>query len=1005
MKQRWFLTCLFVWAGVLIWAQKNDTDTTKTAVRGMQVYMEVKDHLTHDPVKDVKAQLLWAADSSFADTVHWEYRDEDFYKNSSVDFPVTKAGNYLLKVDAEGYVTKYVPVEVKKLYKRENYRYMKPVYLRTIPKKLDRELDEVVVVATKLKFYMNGDTLVYDADAFNMAEGSMLNELIRKLPGVEMEKGGVIKVNGKQVDALLLNGKNFFDSDRELLLENMPSYMVKHIQSFERVPEHIKGTPQEKNAKKELVMNVKLKKEYQTGWIANAEGGAGATFFRNAQGRLDTKFLGRLFGLRFSDNSRITLFANVNNVNEKDEPGYEGEWGNLRQSGGLTTTYSVGGNYMHDKEDKYAYQASVHGSYTDTDNASNTSNATFLEGGDTYGRSFQNSRNYSWDFRTDHDLRLEHHEPLWETIRYVFWVFRPNFSYNKWNNRGNNASVTLSEDVASQLGKAWMDSIMAPNAGDLLRRYAINRTMTTSKGRGHRANADFEGFLSCLPAHNDYVNITLSYGYHFSDNQTDNFEHYLLDYPNANSNLNAQSGTDFRNRYNPTKDRSQSAHVSTGFGVCLDKEQRHRVELGYDFQYSHNNTNQSLYLLNKLSEWNTPMNQEGVHPLGTLPSVDEMLTTLDAENSSHSKTTTHSHHPQLGYSYSADKNDYYTNISLQFDAPITHETLDYLRGTQVDTLMSRNTFLFNPSINFSRDNYKRNQGFNMNYSMSTSAPSMTSLLNIRDDSNPLYITLGNPHLKKTRHHNFSTSYRDKWHKIFFNSSLGVNITENAVASGYIYNKETGVRTVTPDNVNGNWNIMTNASISVALDKDDKWRVSQRVGYTHNNSVDLSGTNESLFATKSVVKSDNVNENLALRWQPSSKMDFTIDGSLNYQHSGSEREGFITLNVFTFHYGLSAKLELPWNIQFSSDITMYSRRGYSEPSMNTNELVWNARLAKRLMKGKLTIMFDGFDLLGNLSNVQRTVNAQGRTETFRNVIPSYGIIHAIYRLNKQPKKKS
>ena len=155
--------------------------------------------------------------------------------------------------------------------------------------------------------------------------------------------------------------------------------------------------------------------------------------------------------------------------------------------------------------------------------------------------------------------------------------------------------------------------------------------------------------------------------------------------------------------------------------------------------------------------------------------------------------------------------------------------------------------------------------------------------------------------------------------------------------------------------------------------------------------------------KSVVKNDYINENLSLTWRPTSKYEFGANGRINYQHSTSDREGFTTMNVYTFNYGARAQLELPWNFQVSTDITMYSRRGYSEESMNTNELVWNARVAKRLLKGKLTIMFDGFDLLGNLSNVQRYVNAQGRTETFNNVIPSYGILHAIYRLNVQPKK--
>ena len=986
---------LFLIATPPLSAQKHDADTARAAVRGMQVYMEVKDHLTHDPVKNVKAELLWAADSSHADTVHFEYQEEEYFKSSSLDFPITKAGDYLLKVDAEGYVSKYVPVEVKKLYKRENYRYLKPVYLRTIPKKLERELDEFVVVATKLKFYMDGDTLVYDADAFNMAEGSMLSELIRKLPGVELEKGGVIKVNGKQVDALLLNGKNFFDSDRELLLENMPSYMVKNIQSFERVPEEVKGTPREKNTKKELVLNVKLKKEYATGWIANAEGGAGATFFRNQEGKLDTKFMGRLFGLRFSDNTRITLFANVNNVNDNGQPGYEGEWSDLEQTDGLTTTYQVGGNFMRDKEDKYNYQGSVNGSYSDIDNASHTTSATFLEGGDTYGKSFQNSRNYAWGFQSSHDLRLQHTDPLWETFRYIFLSLRPNVSYNKWNNRGNNASVTLAEDVAAQLGKAWMDSIMTPNAGELLRRYAINRTMTTSKGNGHQTNANFDGFLTFMPAHNDYVNFDVQFGYNYSDSRTDSYEHYLLDYPNS-----ATQPTDFRNRYNPSKQRSHQARAGAGVGIAFDKEQHHQLFFKHTFEYHHNTNNRSLYLLNKLDEWSKPE----THSLGTLPSVDDMLSTLDAQNSSHSTTNNVSNQAYLSYSYSLMEGDNSTFFTLVLNAPFTHERLDYCRGTQVDTLLTRNTALFNPSISFSKDNYKKNKGVSINYTLNNSAPSMTSLLNIRDDSNPLYITLGNPNLKKTHSHDFSLYYHDKWKKTLFNSFLSANITENAVASGYIYNKETGVRTVTPDNVNGNWNLSANSNVSVALDKNDKWRVSQRVGYSHTNNVDLSGTNESLVATKSVVVSDNVNEYLSLRWQPSSKMEFGVAGNLNYQHSGSEREDFTTLDVFSFNYGLTTKVELPWGMQVSSDITMYSRRGYSESSMNTNELVWNARLSKRMMKGKLTLMFDGFDLLGNLSNVQRTVNAQGRAEVFRNVIPSYGILHVIYRLNRQPQKK-
>ena len=130
---RFILSCLLWLAMLPIGAQKNDADSVTTKKKGLLMMADVKDHLTHDPIKDIKAELLWAADSSFVDTVHSEYHDEEYWKSSSLEFLIKKAGNYLLKVGAEGYVPKYVPVEVKKLYKRENYRTMKTVYLARCP--------------------------------------------------------------------------------------------------------------------------------------------------------------------------------------------------------------------------------------------------------------------------------------------------------------------------------------------------------------------------------------------------------------------------------------------------------------------------------------------------------------------------------------------------------------------------------------------------------------------------------------------------------------------------------------------------------------------------------------------------------------------------------------------------------------------------------------------------------------------------------------------------------
>ena len=97
------------------------------------------------------------------------------------------------------------------------------------------------------------------------------------------------------------------------------------------------------------------------------------------------------------------------------------------------------------------------------------------------------------------------------------------------------------------------------------------------------------------------------------------------------------------------------------------------------------------------------------------------------------------------------------------------------------------------------------------------------------------------------------------------------------------------------------------------------------------------------------------------------------------------------------------MKLPWKLDLSTDLSLYSRTGYADDALNTNDLVWNARLSRPFFKGKWVVMLDGFDILGQLSNVTRTLNAQARTETYTNVMPRYGLLHVVYRFNKNPKK--
>ena len=964
---------------------------SKKNPKELSIYARVKDHITHlDIDSTVTARLLSGSDSSFIDSVKiikQRYEGKTF---CFAQAKIHQTGKYLLHVEAKGYDPKMVMVDIPKMYKNEVQKELKPVYLRKKPKKLEVMLDEVVVTATKLKFYMDGDTLVYNADAFNLAEGSMISTLIKKLPGVEMKKGGEIYVNGQKVQAMLLNGKDFFDSDRELMLENMPAYMVKKIKSYERTPIAAVGTNQEKTTQKELVMDIALKRDYHSGWIASANGGSGTSIYKNEEGKRDTKFVGRLFGLRYSDQSRMMFYANANNLNDDHTPGANGEWSPLKQTEGMTKAYKAGMDYNYGSIDRTRYYGSFHATYQEKDERNNSSTENYLNGGNNFTRSLYSKRNYDFNIYSNHVFsHREQTSDKWYKVLYL--QFQPILYYLKYNNTTHNASATLTDNVSSQWGKAWMDSISSPNAGQLLKRYALNRYTSKRRGEGHWLDTKGDFSLTMAPAHNDFLSFGLQGKYQIKDNADEAFEHYRLDYPRT-----PEAGTDFRNRYSPTSGQSQFFSINPQLNFTLTKSTKliHLVSPIYNFGYFHQKSNQPLYLLNKLEDW-------GDKPFGALPSEDELLSVIDNGNSSWSDITRSTHTVGVNYQWvKVGNNRDNTYIVFSLTAPFSHERLRYTQMT--DTTVNRNTSFINTALAFIHDNQMKGKRIEARYSLVNNAFDIYNLVNVTNTSNPLYITHTNPNLKNTRTHSVTGSYKNKFGRsTLFNAGLNLNIYENSVAWGFIYDKTTGKKEVTPDNVNGNWNGNISVNIDFPLCKSEKWRMKHNAAYSIEHSVDLNGTDNGsssiVKAMRSVVDSRYVRNDMGVTFRPSSKYEFGATTSLVYQHSTSPRTDFNTIDVCDFNYGCTAQVELPLNLQLSTDLTMYSRRGYIEDSMNTNELVWNARLTKRMMKGKLLLQLDAFDILGNLTNVRRTINAQGKTETFYNIIPSYCLLHLTWRI--------
>lgn len=220
--------------------------------------------------------------------------------------------HFILKVRNDGYEPQTLDLDLTKLGKRRFQLNLDPIYLK---RERSRQLNEVSVTATKVKFYNRGDTIVYNADAFQLAEGSMLDALIEQLPGVTLDDNGVIKVNGRTVESLILNGKDFFNGNKELMLKNIGSYMVQNVEVYDKAGfrSEIAGTD---IGDGRYVMDVKLKREYMMGINMNTEAGYGS----------DNRYLGRIFAMGFTPTAQISAFFNANNLNESQKPQIYSAW-------------------------------------------------------------------------------------------------------------------------------------------------------------------------------------------------------------------------------------------------------------------------------------------------------------------------------------------------------------------------------------------------------------------------------------------------------------------------------------------------------------------------------------------------------------------------------------------------------------------------------------------------------------------------------------------------------
>ena len=898
----------------------------------------------------------------------------------------------------------------------------------------DKVLGTATVTATAARVEQKDDTTMFSASAYRVPAGSTLESLIKQLPGVEVSDDGTIKWNGKTVQEFLINGKDFFKGDTKTAMKNLPTELVSKIKAYDKKSDYTEQTGID-DGEETTVLDISTKRELNESWVSNLDVAYGS----------HDRYSARFFGTRFTDKTRVTAFGSINNTNDR---GFGGPRGFRGGGGGLSTKKDAGFDFSWEngKQKREAGRLQLGGFllYNHNNNSSITksNSETFLTSGSSssFANSYSSSRSGSTSVMAR--FRLE-----WQPDSMTNINFRPSYNYSESYNTGHSMSATFNSNPYAIEGMTTpLDSIFAENAAQrnpALYAMMVNTNNRWSMGdsKSHSVNANLN-LVRRLSSNGRNISFRASGGY--TKSESNSYSISSIAY-----NKEGQENS-FLNQYSTTPGRNYNYSLRLGYVEPLGKNWFGEVR--YQYSYKYNKSDRSRYNLNELADLYGKAGYEAITEddlkysdatygsssqrpaiLGTVPTLNEVLNYVrDLNNSQYATYKYTNHTATLGVRYNSETIRF--NAGVDFNPE--HTNMAYNRPSQVDTVVTRNVFNVSPQIRFRYKFSKTNQ-LDIRYRGSSSQPSMTDLLAVVDDSNPLSISMGNPGLKPSWNNSIRVNYNgyNATRQQGIMGGFDVTQTRNSISNRMVYDETTGVRYLRPENINGNWNGRGMFMFNTALGKEKLFNINSFTGLSYDNAVgyvsnmqsgrSAAATSYNLFATpttdaatvkdynyyngifnsalsqKNTTRTIGVDENLNLSFRKS-WFDVGLLGKLNYQHARATVQDNANMDTWNFAYGANANFNFDFGLSISTDIRMNSRRGYSDASMNTNELLWNAQIAQSFLKNKAaTLSIQFYDILQKQSNISRTLSATQRVDSWNNGINSYFMVHFIYKLNIFP----
>lgn len=871
--------------------------------------------------------------------------------DGNYQFKITKPSRYAIKASMTGMDTELADFTVNDSNAVVELPVLKLYDTSTL-------LKEVIVKGIKTAVVAKEDTIEFNADSFHTTDNAMVEDLLKKMPGIEVGSDGSIQAQGKTVSKILVNGKEFFGDDPSMAIKNYSAKAVAKVQVVDRKSEQARLTGVD-DGEDETVINLTVKKGMEESWTGIVKAGYGT----------DGRYSGNFSITRMGDGNRVTLIGRANNVNEMG--GRDMRGGNFSMGGGrggIMSAQMLAADFALGDENKFAVGGNVR--YMHSSRDAENSSVTTYQLNDSNSYKHASSQSLDGSHSVGGNLRLK-----WEINENNSFDFRPSFSYS------TNNVTSLSTDTL------WAGTPTTGIYGDMVNRQISNRT-----NHGNSWSTSGDATFVHRFSQKKGRSLSIRLGYSFSNTKQHGTSLSQIKYLLENEDEDLFRYTDQHNWNNTLNARVTWTEPIGKPGNFL--------EFAYRINSRRNSSDKSVY--------NLPMDlydeSFGLPDFGNVPESGEFSDTLS--NSFRNDFLTQS--IRLGYLYSTKEINFNAGLEM---TPSSSKSIDLINSAR--NIPRRNVINYAPFLRF-RYKFSKTRNINIRYNARSSEPSISQLQPVADVSDPLNISVGNPDLKPTFTQRLNAVMHDfdmeSKRSLFFmlNGEYTINnivkITEN--------DRTTGGRTSTYTNTSGdlglnlrgmwnqplrneNWRVFGNIMASysaqgsysdadIDIVDNNQCKINYKGDYNRSGSYRVAPRAGITFSTEVV----QISANPTYSWQ-------LVTNSLkNQQNRKDQSYGFDT--DFT--------LTLPCGLQMGTNLHYAKTDGLSA-GYDSSTWIWNANILYTIPKTMgLNIFAEAHDLLGDTKNISRSVAAASYTDNKYNNLTRYFIFGLSWQFNSHNFKK-